>query len=549
MSHLPPKPDFGPKSPGRYSADYRHYDRPPDRYYRERDDHYPPRSRYPPESYSSRPVDGYRAHRPSADSYVSSYDRREEDRYREYWEVRDAREREWREYSHETRHGHSERSERERDQGRARRPERREYSPLRHREWKEDDRRRERVREPEPERAWTSRTSRSPPRRIVTGRPRRSRSPTPTRARSPRSSYRRSYTPVRRQRSRPSTPNDTHRRRRSRTKSPPGGARVGKPSVPASPRSAGPVGSPRDLSPRPRSPISDHRKEKVARSPSNPPDVLESDPSRNRSLPIIVTEDAKSLPPRLSPAPRNSPNNELTLSAKPEVKVEDTGEPISPAHLSRADKGKMREVDMKIEVSQFSQSLQPTQDTIQPPLPHKKSRTPPIAPRRYIPTPPIPSSPKTPQPGAVQPTRAERPRWIPSAPESQQVSNDESIITTHMIYTPDGPRQFVLNIKKYDHRRWPHRMDLAALTTELDQLRRNRMHLATNYQNLQKTARRALHELDMSTIELNAATARRIMSGEQLEKARGGQLGIDYVRATPAHDGEPNSIAAERNAS
>ncbi|OCH95490.1 hypothetical protein OBBRIDRAFT_534398 [Obba rivulosa] len=207
MAHLPPKPDFEVPPPSRYPPDYRSYARPPpplspppDRVYRERSAYpprSPPRSRVSGDSYvASRPVDTHRSSRPSMDSYVASYDRRDDDRYRDapYREREPPpREREWErrerdyappEYRHRPREPSRERVDwaREREADRLRRweeyerhhdrrtHERRDYNPPRARDadWRrEDDRRYARDRPPpEPERMWIPRASKSPPRRM-----------------------------------------------------------------------------------------------------------------------------------------------------------------------------------------------------------------------------------------------------------------------------------------------------------------------------------------------------------------------------------------------
>ena len=55
----------------------------------------------------------------------------------------------------------------------------------------------------------------------------------------------------------------------------------------------------------------------------------------------------------------------------------------------------------------------------------------------------------------------------------------------------------------------------------------NRSHLAFDYLQRVKSLRRALHELDLATIDLRAAEIRRRIADAQLEKAKNGALGID----------------------
>jgi hypothetical protein len=56
--------------------------------------------------------------------------------------------------------------------------------------------------------------------------------------------------------------------------------------------------------------------------------------------------------------------------------------------------------------------------------------------------------------------------------------------------------------------------------------------LVSEYERNALDLRRALHELDMSTIDLKASENRRKLADEQLSKARMGVLGIDAVQVT-----------------
>lgn len=64
---------------------------------------------------------------------------------------------------------------------------------------------------------------------------------------------------------------------------------------------------------------------------------------------------------------------------------------------------------------------------------------------------------------------------------------------------------------------------------KIARLESHRANLAADYVELAKNTRRALHELDMATIDLRAAEARRKVADGHLEKARAGMLGIDAV--------------------
>ncbi|KAF8894451.1 hypothetical protein BD779DRAFT_1668968 [Infundibulicybe gibba] len=66
---------------------------------------------------------------------------------------------------------------------------------------------------------------------------------------------------------------------------------------------------------------------------------------------------------------------------------------------------------------------------------------------------------------------------------------------------------------------------------EIARLRALQARLASEYPPLDKGARRALYELELSTIDLRAAEARRKVADAQMEKARFGLLGIDAVQS------------------
>lgn len=339
MSHLPPKPDFD-CSPARYPVDSRQVVRsapmapPPERTYRERDVYHPvPRSPTPRErdvyiASRPRPGDSYVAsgsHPPPRDVYIApSYDRRDDDRYRDSYRDRDYDRRDHPpppEYRYRGRESSRERDwarDRDRDRDRERDRERdimmerdrhrrweqdsrrgydrdrRERSPNRERGWsrREDDRwvGRERTR-PEPERTWVPRPSKSPPRQIgefdfymrlhvrsLLAKNAGSRQPTTpgSRARSP-ASPRKLRSPPSHQRSRPRTPPHPPSRGSPAKEATPSVFRLGNHSI--------------ELSPRPDRDNRRPEDDRVSRGryPSRSPSPRRRSPMR--------------LPPRRSPSP------------------------------------------------------------------------------------------------------------------------------------------------------------------------------------------------------------------------------------------------------
>jgi hypothetical protein len=66
---------------------------------------------------------------------------------------------------------------------------------------------------------------------------------------------------------------------------------------------------------------------------------------------------------------------------------------------------------------------------------------------------------------------------------------------------------------------------------KLERLQAHRAHLCSEYTNIARATRRALHELELATIDLRAAEMRRRVADAQIEKAKAGALGIDHVVA------------------
>lgn len=68
----------------------------------------------------------------------------------------------------------------------------------------------------------------------------------------------------------------------------------------------------------------------------------------------------------------------------------------------------------------------------------------------------------------------------------------------------------------------------SSVDTEIQRLKAHRASGKAEYKALAKATRRALHELEMATIDLRAAETRRIIVQAQAEKAKLGLLGVDY---------------------
>ena len=55
------------------------------------------------------------------------------------------------------------------------------------------------------------------------------------------------------------------------------------------------------------------------------------------------------------------------------------------------------------------------------------------------------------------------------------------------------------------------------------------MHVENEYMKIAKNTRKALNDLMIADIDLKNAESRRAVSSAQLEKARLGKLGIDFI--------------------
>jgi len=132
------------------------------------------------------------------------------------------------------------------------------------------------------------------------------------------------------------------------------------------------------------------------------------------------------------------------------------------------------------------------------------SRSPPRGPRSH-PRQPMPPSSAAPSYGSIP--RGPRRGFPPTGPSSL-FSSPASIASRH---NPES------------------RKITKPLDPDLDIYRAqaNRSHLAFDYLQRAKSLRRALHELDLATIDLRAAEIRRHIADFQLEKAKNGALGID----------------------
>ncbi|KAI0079991.1 hypothetical protein K474DRAFT_1705240 [Panus rudis PR-1116 ss-1] len=591
MSQLPPRPDI-PYTPQPRYSDSR-YPRPPPGSHdrapaypprtppRDRGDVYIPAASHQPRSRYTRPVDAYTPgidRRPPAsrelypppppprdfypppsprdvhyvrDPYPPRF--REDDRYHmdREWDRRgpppppDHR-RPPREYRNEIDNW------RDRDMDRPRRwPDdragydwsRRERSPGRDRVYtrplREDDRRMARDRAPpSPERTWLPRASRSPrrmgdrpfpgPRSVSRSRGRSASPPPRRRPESPNSAYHR------RSPSRGST-RDLHS---------PGVLKLGNHSIDLGPprnaphREASERGRPVSPRSRRRSPAhSRSRSRSVARSSTRTPprprhslpirqDVLSPEPVLNNSRDQAAAfPSAPTFKEEVRPIASPAKEPSTTAAPSPGATTLDTlnaatvGSPKLSPKLSPAPKD-----TSSLTRPEAPKILLPEEKNDQPhalPRPPSRaehSRAIPTQPRNYVKTPTTPMSPQVPSPVQNLPVK---PEWASRASPLQATT------PVHSEPVKQQGEQWKPQLHDYSHPRGYH---FNFNEQELANLKAQKLRLQTEYATLAKASKRALHELDLASIDLRLAEQRRMVADAQLDKARAGQLGIDYVR-------------------
>ena len=171
----------------------------------------------------------------------------------------------------------------------------------------------------------------------------------------------------------------------------------------------------------------------------------------------------------------------------------------------------------------FPRNMPESTARILPTGPHRNwpARSPPRGPR---------SHPRQPMPTSATPSYASIPRGprrvFPPTGPSPSFSSPASIPSRH---NPESKK----NAKTLDPDldvRFSLSNGVLVINYSCSQIYRaqaNRSHLAFDYLQRAKSLRRALHELDLATIDLRAAEIRRHIADVQLEKAKNGALGID----------------------
>ncbi|KAI8998752.1 hypothetical protein BD414DRAFT_407372 [Trametes punicea] len=161
----------------------------------------------------------------------------------------------------------------------------------------------------------------------------------------------------------------------------------------------------------------------------------------------------------------------------------------------------------------------PEADFDQKAVRRRRSRSPPAGPRHYVPTPPNATPPQTTQPTPSLPTK---PEWTrrSTAPHALKTNSESPAPASTSEPADAGPI-----IPPYQ----PKPSVTADIEADIARIHAHRLHLEAEYVQMAAATRRALHEYDMSSIDLRMAVKRRELADAQLEKAQIGMLGLDYI--------------------
>ncbi|KAF8797875.1 hypothetical protein BYT27DRAFT_7218677 [Phlegmacium glaucopus] len=251
-----------------------------------------------------------------------------------------------------------------------------------------------------------------------------------------------------------------------------------------------------------KQPSQPHVAEADVKAPPNPPPDTPTPNLTTRSLKLSPSQDDVKPEIRMaSPVPQildASPSDEQRITEKFES-TSHKPSPQSPAPI---------QAQRSPSPPRPPRNIHETITRVPPTGPQRNwpSRSPPRGPRSH-PRQPIP--PSGPSYGSTP--RGPRRGFPPTGPSSS-FSSPASITSRH---NPESKK----NTKLLDP-------DL-----DIYRAQANRSHLAFDYLQRAKSSRRALHELDLATIDLRAAEIRRHIADVQLEAAKNGALGIDAPSA------------------
>lgn len=157
----------------------------------------------------------------------------------------------------------------------------------------------------------------------------------------------------------------------------------------------------------------------------------------------------------------------------------------------------------------------------------RRSRSPPVAPRNYAPTPPTPSSPHPSVSLPIKPSWSRRSTKQAETPTVESPSSaTQSTFSSRPKTEPDDP---VLKALTAEVR--PSTFMLCSPKFTVPQIagaQKIRLAAAEEYKSMLLQKQRTTHELQLANLDLRAAQMRRMIAEDQLERAKAGELGVEY---------------------
>lgn len=332
-------------------------------------------------------------------------------------------------------------------------------------------------------------------------------------------------------------------RSKSRAPSPSSKVRLGSHSI-ASPNSLrkAPVSPRRRRSySRSRSRTPPPRRRSFSRSPrrrSSPVDKRERYPSPS----VPIDSPSRSHKTSRHQTPRRSRSRSRSPAPSP-VKTEVAEDIVmSSVDTSAMEMGKAKEEEDHLPPSATATKIEADPDTkMNNPTPNIPTgprnaggppREPPRGPRGYAQQPPPPTGPAS-RPTPTQPRNA----------VAQSTASGSTPARTEVALSPKTEPEAILPVippyrikttlqPEQDSEVRPSLLLISLWYSPLPQiarLRAQRANLTSEYANVSKATRRALHELEMASFDLRTAEKRRKLADTHLDMARMGVLGIDYV--------------------
>ncbi|KAI1795996.1 hypothetical protein LXA43DRAFT_1090614 [Ganoderma leucocontextum] len=161
-----------------------------------------------------------------------------------------------------------------------------------------------------------------------------------------------------------------------------------------------------------------------------------------------------------------------------------------------------------------------------PTYPRRRSRSPPTGPRHHLHV-STPSNKSPAQSAHAGPNLPSKPDWVRrnTGREAGKQEATASVPAPAASTAPSEPGVFVPVIPPYQ----PKPSITADIEADIARVRAHRTHIENEYIKIAKNTRKALNDLMIADIDLKNAESRRAVSSAQLEKARAGKLGIDFI--------------------